>query len=43
MSVRDSAEEFILIHALGRGKLVVLSFGLPSNQLEVPFLPVRKR
>ena len=30
MSVGDSAEEFISIHALGRERLLVLSCGLPS-------------
>ena len=37
MSVGDSAEEFILIHALGREGLLVLSCGLPSNTLTIPF------
>ena len=37
MSVGDSAEEFILIHALGRERLLVLSCGLPSNPLKLPF------
>ena len=31
MSVGDSAEEFISIHALGRERLLVLSCGLPSH------------
>ena len=35
MSVGDSAEEFILIHALGRERLLVLSCGLPSNPFKV--------
>ena len=34
MSVGDSAEEFILIHALGRERLLVLSCGLPSHPLK---------
>ena len=37
MSVGDSPEEFILIHALGRERLLVLSCGIPSNPLKVPF------
>ena len=37
MSVGDSAEEFIAIHALGREKLLVLSCGLPSHPLEILF------
>ena len=35
MGVGDSAEEFILIHALGRERLLVLSCGLPSNTVKV--------
>ena len=31
MSVGDSAEEFVSIHALGRERLLVLSCGLASN------------
>ena len=34
MSVGDSAEEFISIHALGRERLLVLSCGLPSHSLK---------
>ena len=34
MRVGDSAEEFISIHALGRGRLLVLSCGLPSHSLK---------
>ena len=37
MSVGDSAEEFISIHALGRERLVVLSCVLPSNIFEILF------
>ena len=37
MSVGDSAEEFILIHALGRDRLLVLSCGLASNQVKILF------
>ena len=37
MSVGDSAEEFISIHALGREKLLVLSCGRPSHPLEILF------
>ena len=33
MSVGDSAEEFISIHALGRERLLVLSYGLPSRAI----------
>ena len=35
MSVGDSVEEFILIHALGRERLLVLSCGSPSNPLKM--------
>ena len=35
MSVGDSAEEFISINALGRERLLVLSFGLPSHTLKI--------
>ena len=35
MSVDDSAEEFISIHALGRERLLVLSCGLPSHPLKI--------
>ena len=38
LSVGDSDEGFILIHALGREKLLVLSCALPPNPLKVPFL-----
>ena len=38
MSVGDSTEEFFMIHALGRERLLVLSCGLPSNPLKVPCL-----
>ena len=34
MSVGDSAGEFILIHALGRERLLVLACGLPSKTLK---------
>ena len=37
MSVGDSAEEFISIHALGRERLLVLSCGLASNSLKLLF------
>ena len=37
MSVGNSAEEFISIHALGRERLLVLSCGLPSHPLKIPF------
>ena len=37
MSVGDSAEEFISIHALGRERLLVLSCGLLSHPLEILF------
>ena len=37
MSVGDSAEEFISIHALGRERLLVLSCGLPSHPLKILF------
>ena len=37
MSVGDSAEEFISIHALRRERLLVLSCGLPSHLLEILF------
>ena len=37
MSVGDSAEEFISIHALGRERLLVLSCGLPSHPLKMLF------
>ena len=37
MCVGDSAEGFILIHTLGRGRLLVLSCGLPSNPLKILF------
>ena len=43
MSVGDSAEEFISIHALGRERLVVLSCGLPSHRLKVLFSPVGRQ
>ena len=35
MSVGDSAEEFISIHALGRERLLALSSGLPLNPLKI--------
>ena len=35
MSVGDSAEEFISIHALGRERLLVLSCGLLSHLLKI--------
>ena len=37
ISVGDSAEEFISIHALGRERLLVLSCGLPSHPLKILF------
>ena len=37
MSVGDSAEELISIHALGRVTLLVLSCGLPSHPLKILF------
>ena len=37
MSVGDSAEEFIPIHALGREGLLVLSCGLPPHPLKMMF------
>ena len=37
MSVGESAEESISIHALGRERLLVLSCGLPSNPLIIMF------
>ena len=37
MGVGDSAEEFISIHALGRERLLVFSFGLPSHPLKILF------
>ena len=37
MSVGDSAEGFISIHALGREGLLVLSCGLPSHPVKVLF------
>ena len=37
MSVGDSAEEFISIHALGRERLLVLSCGLQSHPLKILF------
>ena len=37
MSLGDSAEEFISIHALGRQRLLVLSCGLPSHPLKILF------
>ena len=37
MSVGDSAEEFISIHALGRERLLLLSCGLPSHPLKFCF------
>ena len=39
MSVGDSAEEFISIHALGRERLLVLACGLPSHPLKLCFSP----
>ena len=38
MSVGDSAEELISIHALGRKMLLELSCGLPSHNLEIMFI-----
>ena len=45
MSVGDSAEEFILIHALRRERLLVLSCGLPSKKIRSKFCfsPVGRR
>ena len=37
MSVGDSPEEFISIHALGRERLLVLSCGLLSHPLKILF------
>ena len=37
MSVGDSAEKFIRIHALGRERLFALSCGLPSHPLKILF------
>ena len=37
MSVGDSAEHSISIHALGRERLLVLICGLPSNPLKILF------
>ena len=37
MSVGDSAEEFISIHAQVRERLLVLSCGLPSHPLKILF------
>ena len=37
MSVDDSAEEFISIHALGRERLLVFSCGLSSHPLKILF------
>ena len=37
MSVRDSAGEFISIHALGRERLLVLSCGFPSHPPKILF------
>ena len=38
MSVGDSAEEFISIHALERERLLVLSCGLLSHPLKILFV-----
>ena len=40
MNASDIAEDFMLIHDLGRERLPALSFGLPPNLL-LFFLPVR--
>ena len=37
MSVDDSAEESIAIHALGHEKLLVMSCDLPSHPLKILF------
>ena len=37
MSIGDNAEEFISTHALGRERLLVSSYGLPSHPVEVLF------
>ena len=37
VSVGESAEKFISIHALGRERLLVLSCGLPSHPLKILF------
>ena len=42
MSVGDSAEEFISIHALGRERLLVLSCDLPPNPLKILFFAGRE-
>ena len=41
MSVGDSAEEFISVHALGRERLLVFYCGLPSHPLKILFLGPR--
>ena len=43
MSVGDSAEESISIHALGRERLLVLFCGLPPHPLKFCFSPVGRR
>ena len=43
MSARDSAKEFILIHALRRERFLVLSCDLTSNPLKILFLTVGSR
>ena len=42
MSIGDSAEEFISIHALGRERLFVLSYGPPSHPLKNMFFARRE-
>ena len=37
MSVGDSGKGFMLIHALGRERFLVLSCGLPSKPLRITF------
>ena len=37
MSLSDSAEDFISIHALGHERLLVLPCGLPSHPLKILF------
>ena len=38
MSIGDSAEELISVHALGRERLLVLSCGLRARSLKILFL-----
>ena len=43
MSVGDSAQEFISIHALGRERLLVLSCCFPSHPFKILFWSVGRR